>query len=540
MADIAALIARHDRLRADRGTFDSLWQDVADYIIPSREFTQRRGPGEKRMTKIFDTTAILACEQLAGALHGMLTSPAVRWFALRSADGAGNDAARAWFDDATDAMYDAFNSPVAGFATNSHETYLDVAAFGGGVQFVADRGRLGPQFRALPLAECFMAEGADGTIDTLFRCYEIAARNAVATWGAAAVGEKIAKLIEKTPDQLVKIVHAVYPRAEAERFNGRDARGRMPYASIYFHLDGKHVIEEGGFKDFPYVAPRWSKRSGEVYGAGPGLSALADVKMVNAMAEVNLRAAQLGIAPPLMAPDDGFLNPVDTRPNGINYYRAGTPEHDRIQPIMTGVRPDLGLDLIESVRASIKASFYVEWMNLPDGPEMTATEVLQRRDERLRLLGPMVARLQQEFLGPMVARTFRIMFENGLFPPAPPELSGGAFRVEYLSPIALAQRASEAEAAYRLWAAAAQAEQLSPGSSRVVDVPESLRYLADRFGTPQKLLRPAEEVAAAQQQQQQTQQDSIAIGQAQGLAGVAKDAAAAAAQFQPQQQPAAA
>ena len=95
MADIAALIARHDRLRADRGTFDSLWQEVADYIIPSREFTQRRGPGEKRMTKIFDTTAILACEQLAGALHGMLTSPAVRWFALRSADGAGSDEARA-------------------------------------------------------------------------------------------------------------------------------------------------------------------------------------------------------------------------------------------------------------------------------------------------------------------------------------------------------------------------------------------------------------------------------------------------------------
>ena len=96
------------------------------------------------------------------------------------------------------------------------------------------------------------------------------------------------------------------------------------------------------------------------------------------------------------------------------------------------------------------------------------------------------------------------------------------------------RHASEAEAAYRLWAAAAQAEQLAPGSSQVVDVPESLRYLADRFGTPQKLLRSAEDVAAARQQQAQQQQDAMAIQQAQGLAGVAKDAAAAAAQFQPQ------
>ena len=119
------------------------------------------------MTKIFDTTAILACEQLAGALHGMLTSPAVRWFALRSADG-GSDEARAWFDAATDAMYDAFNSPVAGFATNSHETYLDVAALAAACSSSLTAAGLARKFRAPPLAECFMAEGADGTIDTLF------------------------------------------------------------------------------------------------------------------------------------------------------------------------------------------------------------------------------------------------------------------------------------------------------------------------------------------------------------------------------------
>jgi hypothetical protein len=538
MADVQHILRRLERLRGERMTFDSHWQEVADLIIPSREFNQRRSPGEKRNTRIFDTTAILACEQLAGALHGMLTSPAVRWFALRAQDDslADSDDIKAWFEAATQTMYDAFNSPTAAFSTNSHEMYLDVAAFGTGVLFMADRGRQGVAFRAVPLSECFIGEGESGTIDTLFRSYSMPARNAVALWGEDAVGDGIRDLIEKTPDAPVKIVHAVYPRPDGERATGGDASKRMPFATCYVHVDSKHVIDEGGFRDFPYAVPRWAKRSGEVWGAGPGMAALPDVRMVNAMAETNLMSAQMAMAPPLMAPDDGFLNPIQYAPFSVNYFRAGSPQTDRYQPIMTGARPDIGLDLIDSVRASIKASFYVEWMNLPDGPAMTATEVVQRRDERLRLLGPMVARLQQEFLGPLIARSFRVLFENGLFPPAPPELSGAGFRVEYLSPIALAQRASEAEGAFRLWAAAAQAEQLQPGSSRVVNIGEGLRFLADRFGTPQKLLRSERDVAEAEAAQ--AEQAAMGIQQAQGLAQVAKDAGAAAQAFR-QPEPAA-
>ena len=263
MADVQFILRRLDRMRSERQTFDSHWQEVADHIIPSREFSQRRSVGEKRNTRIFDTTATLACEQLAGALHGMLTSPAVRWFALRAQDEAlaDNDEVKAWFEEATQTLYDNFNSPTAAFSTNSHEMYLDVAAFGTGVMFVADRGRLGVSFRAVPLSECYMAEGPQGTIDTLFRGYSIPARNAVALWGKDAVGKAINDLIEKTPDAPVKLVHAVYPRPDEDRAYGGNAAKRMPFANCYVHLDSKHVIEEGGFKDFPFVSPRWSLRS---------------------------------------------------------------------------------------------------------------------------------------------------------------------------------------------------------------------------------------------------------------------------------------
>ena len=517
----AEILQRGDTLKSLRRTFDWHWQEVADYCRPDREFTRTTAPGMKRMTRIYNTTPISAGQQLAAGLHGMLTSPALRWFVLkaeglRDEQWGGDDPAEAWFEAATEAMYAVFNSPRAGFNTAAHELYIDIAHFGNGVLFVGDAGKKGPIFRTVPLAECHITTDGWGRVDGLWRLYKQTARQIMATPGWASKAPRpVREAAEKAPDTPFEVVHAVYP----EPGDG--------YASCYVLRDGAVELESGMFREFPYVFARWARRSGEDYGVGPAMDALPDIKLINKVEEVKLRGVQLAVAPPMAIPDDGFLGPLVTQPFGINFYRAGDLGQDRVFPLYQGGRVDIAMEEIAAIEARIERMFHVTWMNLPTRPNMTATEVLQRRDEMLRLLGPMVARLQQEFLGPLIERAFAIMWRNGLLPPPPEELSGAGWHIEYLSPLALSQKASDADAVLRWWSAVAGMAQVDPSVLDVADAPQAARYLADRYGAPQRVVRAPEEAQALADQRAEQQQAAMMVQGAQGVARAAKDGAGA-------------
>lgn len=519
MNEIAALIKRADDMKSARANFDWHWQEVADYIVPSREFTRQNTPGAKRTTRIFNTMPILACEQLAGGLHGMLTSPQLRWFALRCTDPrfAQDDAAREWFAAATDRMYEHFNSPRAGFATSAHEAYLDVAGFGMGILYIEDRGTQGPGYRSIPLSECYVAEGKDGRIDTVFRRFRWTLRNIIATWPHLSDTD-FGKRAGDRPDETEEVLHAVYPR--------EDGRG---WESRYVLMNGKIEAERKRYKRMRFIVSRWTKRSGEVYGTGAGMNALPDVKLLNKIEEVNLRGAQKVIDPPLMVPDDGFLTPVRTAPGSLNVYRAGLGGEpaDRILPLETRARPDIGADMIRIYQERVEGTFYTRWMNLPSQPNMTATEVVQRRDEMLRLLGPMVARLTSEMLGPVIEQTFEIMFENYMFPPLPPELAGATWSVEYLSPLAMSQKSSDADNILRWWAGVERMAAVEPGVLDAVDMPETARYLADRYNVPPAILRSRQEAEARAEQRAEAQAQEREMMAADTAARVGKTGAQA-------------
>lgn len=521
------LVRRSDRLLSDRMTFASHWQEVANYILPSREFTTQSAPGSKRTApRIFNTTPVLAAEQLAGALHGMLTSPALRWFRLRAEDPAfeGDEEADRWFEAATDRLYAVFTSARAGFDVALHEVYLDIAAFGMGVPFIADMGREGPRFEARPLAECCVAADHTGRIDTLMRRYKMAARQVAKLW-PKTVPESVTKKMEKEPDTPVELLHAVYPRPEGE--------AGKPVASKYLALDGKVVLEDGGFEEFPFAPARWSKRSGEDYGYGPGMACLPDIKLVNKIEEEHLRSVQVYGRPPLMLPDDGFLGPLDLLPGGLNYARLDGPGFDRVGPLFQPPTPRDVREEIMAVEDRVRRGFYIDWMNLPTKPQMTATEVLQRRDEMLRLMGPMVARLQAELLGPIIERTFNIMWRNRLLPQPPESLSGQGYQVEYLSPLALAQKSNDADAALRWLQSVGGMAQFDPAAIDVVDTDEMVRFLADRQGAPSRVVRSKEAAAELAAQRAEQQAAAAQIAGAQGIASAVKDGAAALGQMAP-------
>ena len=337
---------RYAALKSTRSQWETHWQEIADYMVPRKNNITRKGfEGEKKGITLLDNTGVQSNELLAGALHGLLTSPSAQWFELTTGvpDLDKDDSVRRWLQDSARRMLETLNS--SNFQTEVHEVYIDLTSIGTAPMSIEEDDGDVVRFGARFISEVVIAENNKGRVDEVYREFEWTARQIVEEFGNSEekVGKKVWDAFKKNSEEKFKIIHAVYPQS---RVDGK-AQGRYPYMSQYV-LDAEKdkVLREKGFEEFPYVVPRWSKATGEVYGRSPGMTALPECKTINKMTETTLIGAQKVVDPPLQAPDDGFLLPLITKPGGLNYYRSGSQE--RIEPILNDARIDFGFQALNS------------------------------------------------------------------------------------------------------------------------------------------------------------------------------------------------
>jgi hypothetical protein len=514
------LLSRFDRLQGQRENWETHWQEVADYMQPRKaDVTKRRARGDKRMEQVFDSSPIQAVELLAASLHGMLTNPSTPWFTLRFKDEEINnqDEAKLWLEASTDAMYTAFNR--SNFQQEIFELYHDLITFGTAAMFIEEDDNDIIKFSTRHINEVFIAENDKGRIDTIYRKFKISARAAIQKFGDA-VSADVQTKAKKDPYEEIELLHAVYPRSD---FNpNKKDKSNMPFESVYMEFKNGNELSVGGFREFPFVVPRYLKASNEIYGRSPAMTALPDVKMLNEMSKTTIKAAQKQVDPPLLVPDDGFLLPVRTVPGGLNFYRSGT--RDRIEPLNIGANNPLGLNMEQQRRDSIRAVFYVNQLMMQQGPQMTATEVIQRNEEKMRLLGPVLGRLQSELLKPLIDRVFAILFRNNMLPVAPQFLSGRDVEIEYVSPLAKAQKSTELQSIMRAVEILGSLANVAPVFD-YVNFDNLVKHLADIVGVPQKILKSQKEVNNERQAQAQQQEQMQSMQQLQQVAKAGGDIA---------------
>lgn len=525
MEDTRALkiMTKFNSLRGNRAMWESLWQEIADYVIPRKNDIQNTQPqATPKYTQLLDSTAMTDNELLSGALHGMLTNPAGYFFNLSTGNLAidQRDDVRRWIQDVVRILHDAINN--ANFQTEVHELYLDLCAFGTACMSVED-GKDGQlTFNSRPLKEVYMVENAFGRVDEIIRQFRVNGRGLIDLFGEEALPEKTLQEIRAGKVVKYEVLHAVCPREETGKPN-RD--GVFKYTSDYVLVCEKKIVKSGGFRDFPYLVPRWSKATGEDYGRGPGERALPSAKTLNEMKKTTLRGAQKVVDPPLMAPDDGFVLPLNTKPGGLNYYRAGSPQTDRIAPIFNDARVDFGMDVMNMEKQDIHAAFYVDQLKLREGPQMTATEVAERVEQALRFLGPMLGRMQTEFLRPLVERTYYLKKRKGEIPEPPAIIANMPVNVQYSSVAAMSQRMSEAQNINRTMAGITPFAAADQAVLDNIDGDKALRYIAKLYNFPQELIRDvnARDQIRKARAEAQAQAEQAALGEAQSkeLANVA-------------------
>jgi hypothetical protein len=531
--DVQELLQRQKSLADARRVWDSHWSDLAEFLLPRRAgFGSAQTAGAKRTEKQFDGTPMQAARGLAASLDGLMKPKTSRWFSIKPLDDdlADIDSVKRWIDVAEERMFNALYDPKARFLQRSAEVDLDLVVFGTGVLFVGENvGAKRLLFRSLHLSSTYIGESADGDIDTVFRVYRLSARQAAQMFPREKLGPKTQEALrDNQPDRMFRFMHAVVPREE--RDTGKSDRRNMPFASVHIDIDSEHSIAEGGFREFPYVVPRWDTATDEIYGRSPGMLALPDVKTLNQMGKTILRAGHKVVDPPLLIPSEGIVSGPRTWPGGLTPYDADllnrTGGRPPITPLATGANIPLGREMQNDVREQIFAAFFRNVLQLPfAGPQMTATEILERKAEFMRVIGPTFGRLEADYTGPLVERVFMILQRSGVFPEPPEELRDAEVRFEYVSPLTKAQQQIEAAALQKTAADISAIAANDPSVMDNFDNDRIVREVAGANGLPQRWLKPRADVEAMRIEKAQEQAAMQQADDAERLVAGASDAA---------------
>lgn len=494
----------------NRGNWEERWQRIADYILPRKaEVTTKRARGESRVVKLYDSTAIHANELLGASLQGTLTPSSALWFGIQVEDEElrEDQEVKEWCGMAAEKMFSAINN--SNFRSESHENYLDMGSVGIATLLCEENQGSQEQFNGLMFKSFFIsniypAENQDGMVDTVFRKFEWTARQAELKWGRNKLSEKLRDKIKDKPDEMHEFLHVVEPRDKKGK-----AKKNMPFASYYYEVETKHLLEEGGYKEFPYAVPRWSKASGEKYARSPGFTAIPDIRTLNRAVELELKAWAKDIDPPLGVPDEGVGGKLKLTPAAQNYIRADLI--DKIRPLLSNSRYDVTQLKVQDLRTSIRQIFMSDQLQMQQGPQMTATEVQVRFELMQRLIGPTLGRMEMEYLKPILNRVFNIMLRKNALGVIPEILQGNEVNVKFIGPVARAQRLNEIAAIERWIGSLIPVSQVNPDILDCVDFDRVAEETATLYGVPDRLQRSPEEKDALRQQraQQMAQQQAL-------------------------------
>lgn len=529
------IIMDNDYARSLRTQWENLWQGLADYELPSMaEFTKRIYPGQERGSKIVNSIGLLAARECATRVNAFLTGDGTNWFDLRIPEARieNDPQVRGWLDRLKQVMYAVFNSPGSGFGVAKEPTYRQLTVFGNGPMFIGETPGGWPVYRAEFLGNCSIWTDDDNRVIALFREYQNTAWGLARQFGEENLPDSVRALLTTEPQRRFTCVHGVRPRMEADPF---DVSG-MPYIEGYVLKESGHLLEKPrGYWNFPWIFPRWSVSPNEFYGRGPGEDAIQDVRGLQRMETDVIKRVSMDVDPQWLIDDESGVSPrINQVPGGYVHARVDSKGNWNVAPLRPSGSPDGGMTMIEKKERLVESLFYLDAFRMVEKiskagsvVHMSATEFAGRQAEQFRFAGPALERQRAEFLFRLISRTASILIRNGHVPPPPPQLRGAPIHAEYVSPLAVAQRASEGSAVLQLIGDLIPLAQIDQRALDILNVPRAGRVLGKARHVPQEVLNSPEEIAAMQKARSDAAAEAQATEQMVAAAGAAKDNAGA-------------
>jgi len=487
------ILKRQQIAQTKKDEFQQLYQDAYEFALPQRQLYgvwEGGSVGAKKMQRVFDSTAINSTQRFANRLQSVVFPPQRKWAKLEAGSQIPFDRkaqAQAIFDQYSDEMFTVLKQ--SNFDIAIGEFLLDLSV-GTACMLVQPGDDVSPiNFIPVPMFLVAYEEGANGMVDKIYRRMRMKAESITQQWRDAQIPESLANRIEAKPTDDVELLEAtVYD----------DDKGDWCYHVI--DKVSKEEIVYRRMKSSPWVISRYMKVAGEIYGRGPLLTALPDIKTLNKTLELLLKNASLAVAGVYTAADDGVLNPQTVRitPGAIiPVARNGGPQGESLRALPRAGDFNVSQIVINDLRQNIKRTLLDESLPPDNMSARSATEVVERMKELAQNLGSAFGRLINETMIPLVSRILQVMDERGLID-LPLRVNGLEVKVSPVAPLAMAQNMEEVNSVMQFMQIASS---LGNEGALAVRTGDLIDYLGDKLGVPASLRTSAAERAYIIEQQ---------------------------------------
>ena len=497
----------------ERSSWDTHWRELGQFLQPraTRFTASERNKGSKKHQNIIDNTGTRALRSLAAGLMSGVTSPSRPWFRLGTPDRAQAEEGpvRVWLDEVEVLMRRIFSG--SNTYRTLHTLYEELGLFGTGVSFVEDNFENVIHHTPLLVGEYCLTTDDNRNVDGMLREFEMTVEQVVRKFGLDRVSPTVKNLYENNNLlAAVDVVHIVRKREhrDVSKLNSQN----MPYCSVYFEPSrndaGKsgQCLREGGYNSLRVLAPRWVVRGNDVYGESPGMDALGDVKQLQHQQLRKGQAIDYSVDPPLQVPLS-YKSAMSSRlPGGIMYIDSTSEQGGIRSAYEANLRLDFLLADIQDVRSRIDAAFFKDLFLMiasDTRSNITATEIAERHEEKLLQLGPVLERVHNELLSPLIDITFDAMVRAKIVPQPPPELEGVELDVEFISILAQAQKAVGSRSLDKMLQVTTNLAALNPDVLDKIDFDQVVDEYGDMYAISPKVIRSDDDTAALRAQRQQ-------------------------------------
>lgn len=507
------ILRRSEKAQRDKDLFENLYTDAYEFALPQRQlygYYDGNSKGAKKMSRVFDSTAINSTQRFANRLQSGIFPPQRKWCRLEPGTDVPSeqrDQAQAIMDVYMEKMFAVIKQ--SNFDIAIGEFLLDLAV-GTACMMVQPGDDISPiNFTPVPMFLVAYEEGANGTVDKIYRRMRMKAEAIQQQWKDAIFSDHLQQMFDSKPTDDVDLLEATIYDPE---------RGDWCYHVI--EAKSKEEIVYRRMLSSPWVISRYSKIAGEVYGRGPLLTAMPDIKTLNKTLELLLKNASLAVAGVYTAADDGVLNPQTVKivPGAvIPVARNGGPQGESLRALPRAGDFNVSQIVINDLRANIKRTLLDESLPPDNMSARSATEVVERMKELAQNLGSAFGRLINETMIPLVARILQVMDERGLVN-MPLKVNGLEIKVSPVAPLAMAQNMEEINNIIQFMQLTATMGQ---EGTLAVKTGELIDYIGDKLGIPSAVRNTAAErgfLMERQQEMMMQQQAALAMaGQQQAL-----------------------
>jgi hypothetical protein len=535
--DVSALLKKYDKLKSDRKSWEVKWQIIQDQVFPnyrdyisSETFAGVERAGAPRTGKIKNHSSAVSgkIHKVVSQINAQLTDPSVKWMDLKFSDPcylangvpiqlSEYDAAKKWLAAAQKSLYNLFADPESNFYPSTYTFHFDWYTIGTACREIIlrkDSNRI--KFKAISMQDIFIELSGYGDIDSIYRRFMLSPKQAYDLWGDRIHDSEKRRLFEPTGtaggdrNRLREYVEISQPNPL------KDQIPSPPYLTCVIDKTNKHIVDIALHRQSPYVVARFDVAPNEIYGRSYVWTAMPDIKIINRLTKRAVQSADYAVSPPILVHDITSIVQNQLTPNS---FIQGLDSNGRpmIAPMPLGGNFPFLMDYYNSKLNDLDEALVARDIFSPETPNMTATEVNERKIQANNRLRPILVRLEHEDLNKTIIRSFSLLGEIGLIPPfpyeemqLPPELLPeplSQIRVAFSGQMARMQRLQDIQNSDMLFQKTMQASQVDPSVLDRINLDQIIKQDAEIYNVDPSILASDEEVQRIREQRAQQQQE---------------------------------